>query len=567
MSVVLSEHLPLLASAPGGIQTLRGLILELAVRGKLVPQDPNDEPASELLKRIAKERARLEAKGIFKKSKATQVSDAERPFDSPEGWVWVRLTHFGEFRGGKTPSTNHSEYWGGSIPWVSPKDMKSLLVSQTEDYVTDLAISDGLTVIPESSVLIVVRSGILRRTVPVAISGLQCTVNQDLKALCLVRPNMAPYVQLLIRGFERLILETLTKVGTTVESIKFEEFSKQPFPLPPLAEQHRIVAKVDELMALCDRLEAKVGAGETAHAKLVDTLLGTLTQSTDAADLATNWQRLAEHFDALFTTEPSLDALKQTILQLAVMGKLVPQDPNDEPASELLKRIAKERARLEADGKIKKSKPVPPVTENESPFKVSRGWEWVLLDAVAEKITDGEHISPSKAKSGMLLLTAKHVLESGVSFDDPQFVAKEDGVRFRQRCDPSIGDVLICSRGTIGRCCVVTNAITFCLMGSVILVRSLPLLVPSYLNFFLKSNVGQNFIRGATKGMAVNALYLKDIRQCAVPLPPLAEQHRIVAKVDELMALCDRLKSDLTESRTRQDRLATTLIDSALKAA
>ena len=141
-------------------------------------------------------------------------------------------------------------------------------------------------------------------------------------------------------------------------------------PLPPLAEQHRIVAKVDELMALCDRLEAEQSDAAAAHDRLVATLLGTLTQSTDAADLAANWQRLAEHFDTLFTTESSLDALKQTILQLAVMGKLVPQDPNDEPASELLKRIAKERARLEAEGTIKKSKPMPPVGEDEQPFEL-----------------------------------------------------------------------------------------------------------------------------------------------------------------------------------------------------
>jgi hypothetical protein len=180
-TVNLPDHLDLIAAAPAGIQKLRGLILELAVRGKLVPQDPNDEPASELLKRIAKERARLEAEGACRKSKATPL-----------------------------------------------------------------------------------------------------------------------------------------------------------FPLPPLAEQHRIVAKVDELMALCDRLEAEQADAGAAHARLVATLLGTLTQSADAAELAANWQRLAEHFDTLFTTESSLDALKQTILQLAVMGKLVPQDPNDEPASELL---------------------------------------------------------------------------------------------------------------------------------------------------------------------------------------------------------------------------------------
>jgi hypothetical protein len=149
-------------------------------------------------------------------------------------------------------------------------------------------------------------------------------------------------------------IRALCRVTSRPELARSQRFAqvflRVNFPIPPLAEQHRIVAKVDELMALCDRLEAEQTDAGAAHAKLVATLLGTLTQSADAADLAANWQRLAEHFDTLFTTEASLDALKQTILQLAVMGKLVPQDPNDEPASELLKRIAKERARLEAEG-------------------------------------------------------------------------------------------------------------------------------------------------------------------------------------------------------------------------
>lgn len=280
MSVLLSEHLPLLASAPDGIQKLRGLILELAVRGKLVPQNPSDEPASELLKRIAKERARLEANGTCKKSKPMPlVGEDEQPCALPVGWSWIRLTNLGEFRGGKTPSTNRSDYWDGSIPWVSPKDMKSLVVTATEDYVSDLALSDGLASIPESSVLVVVRSGILRRTVPVAINAMACTVNQDLKALCLVQPELARYVQLLLKGFERLILTTLTKVGTTVESIKFDEFAAQPFPLPPLAEQHRIVAKVDELIALCDRLKADLAESRARQARLSATLIETALQA------------------------------------------------------------------------------------------------------------------------------------------------------------------------------------------------------------------------------------------------------------------------------------------------
>jgi type I restriction enzyme S subunit len=174
-----------------------------------------------------------------------------------------------------------------------------------------------------------------------------------------------------------------------------EKMEKILVPVPPFAEQHRIVAKVDELMALCDRLEAEQGDAGAAHARLVATLLGTLTQSADAAELAANWQRLAEHFDTLFTTDASLDALKQTILQLAVMGKLVPQDPNDEPASELLKRIAKERARLEAEGKIKKAMQLPPFGVEEQPFPIPAGWQWVSFGNTTI-CRDGERIPVSQ---------------------------------------------------------------------------------------------------------------------------------------------------------------------------
>ena len=152
--------------------------------------------------------------------------------------------------------------------------------------------------------------------------------------------------------------------------------------LPPLPEQHRIVAKVDELMALCDQLETRHNAAAAAHEKLVSHLLGTLTQSKKAdsplckrgAEGDLDWQRIAAHFDTLFTTEASIDALKQTLLQLAVMGKLVPQDPNDEPASALLKRIQAEKAKLIAEGKIKKDKPLLGITDDERPFDLPQGW-------------------------------------------------------------------------------------------------------------------------------------------------------------------------------------------------
>ncbi|MBN0105549.1 restriction endonuclease subunit S, partial [Pseudomonas aeruginosa] len=183
-------------------------------------------------------------------------------------------------------------------------------------------------------------------------------------------------------------------MGIAYPAINDGQFFSGLIPLPPLAEQHRIVAKVDELMALCDRLEARQADADSAHAQLVQALLGSLTQASDAADFAQSWQRLAEHFHTLFTTESSIDALKQTLLQLAVMGKLVPQDPNDEPASELLKRIAEEKARLVSEGKVRKQKPLAEIGAEEKPFDVPTNWEWVRVAAVGH---DWGQKTPDKA--------------------------------------------------------------------------------------------------------------------------------------------------------------------------
>ncbi len=154
--------------------------------------------------------------------------------------------------------------------------------------------------------------------------------------------------------------------GIAMVHMTKEKMEQLVIPIPPISEQHRIVAKVDELMALCDQLEQHSESQLAAHQTLVETLLTTLTDSADADELSQNWARLSTHFDTLFTTEASIDALKQTILQLAVMGKLVPQDPSDEPASALLERIAAEKARLVKEKKIKKEKPLPEISENET---------------------------------------------------------------------------------------------------------------------------------------------------------------------------------------------------------
>ena len=391
MTARLPDHLDLIAAAPGGIRKLRGLILELAVRGKLVQQDPNDEPASELLRRIARERARLEAEGVCKRSKAMPpVSADEQPFAMPEGWAWVRLAEIGHDWGQKTPDA-------------------------TFTYVDVSAIDNARGVIDSPSVLspeaapsrarkLVQRGTVIYSTVRPYLLNI-AVIDRDLTpppiastAFAVVHPFAelsSQYIFWYLRSpvFVRYVESVQT--GIAYPAVNDAQFFSGLFPLPPLAEQQRIVAKVDDLMALCDRLEAEQAGAGAAHARLVDTLLATLTQSADTAELATNWQRLAEHFDTLFTTESSLDALKQTLLQPAVMGKLVPQDPNDEPASELLNRIALERARLVAEGRIKESKSLPQVDEGKQPFVLPTGWLWQRLDellAISGGVTLGRKL-------------------------------------------------------------------------------------------------------------------------------------------------------------------------------
>jgi type I restriction enzyme S subunit len=267
-----------------------------------------------------------------------------------------------------------------------------------------------------------------------------------------------------------------------------------------------------------------------------------------------NAERLLQHYEQIADAPDAIARLRRFILDLAVRGKLVPQDPKDEPAAALLKRFEFDQAVTSANGREQESNPT--LTSNEVPFDIPEKWLWVKLGKLASKITDGEHLSPNKTTSGMPLLTAVHVASRGLVFDNPQFVSVDDGVRFRRRCDPMRGDILICSRGTIGRCVVVDVDEIFCLMGSVILIRLPADCSPAYFKYFLSTDSAQERMRGMSGATAVKALYLKDIRHCPMPIPPLAEQHRIVAKVDELMALCDELEAARTERETKRDRLA-----------
>jgi type I restriction enzyme S subunit len=556
----LPAHLDLIAAAPDGIRKLRGLILELAVRGKLVAQDPNDEPAGELLKRIARERARLEAEGTCKKSKAMPlVGEDEQPFALPLSWTWTRLGEITNFGQTDKDGEIRDSTWVLDLEDIQ-KDTSVLL--RKVRFAERQAKSDKNR-FQDSDVLYGKLRPYLNKVIVADEDGVCTTEILPIRGYYGLFPR---YLMYAVKRPDFLAYVNSKSYGMKMPRLGTDEGRLALFPLPPLAEQHRIVAKVDELMALCDRLEAEQADADAAHARLVDTLLGTLTQSA-AAELAANWQRLAEHFDTLFTSESSLDALKQTVLQLAVMGKLVPQDPNDEPASELIKRIALERARLEAEGTCKRSKPMPIVGEDDKPFEIPASWEWVAFCETWESSFYGPRFGTEEYVSvgGVPTIRTTDMQDGAVVMKSPPRVnVSADKLSLYQ---VKRGDLLVTRSGSIGTLALFESIEPAIPSAYLIRLRFLPELPPRYFKLFLVAPLGQGLLGLNTTSVGVPNVSASRMAEFPLPLPPLAEQHRIVAKVDELLALCDRLQADLAGSRARQERLAATLIESALQAA
>ncbi len=541
-----------------GVKKLRELILQLAVMGKLVPQYPSDEPASELLKRIQAEKEKLIAEGKIKKGKPLPpIADEEKLFGLPKGWEWTRLNDFVlTIISGGTPSKNNSEFWNGDIPWASVKDLNvEKFLETTQDYITEKGLESGSKLANKGDLIICTRMGLGK----IAVAAMDVAINQDLKALKISSHLDVDYF---INFYSTL---KIIGSGMTVAGIRQEELLSYCVPTPPRTEQHRIVAKVDELMALCDQLEAQHTNAAEAHEKLVSHLLGTLTQAQSADDFSANWQRIAANFDTLFTTESSIDALKQTLLQLAVMGKLVPQDPSDEPASELLKRIKAEKEKLIAEGKIKKSKPLPPITDEEKSFEIPLGWEWVRFSELATKITDGTHHTPTYVESGIPFLSVKDMSRGVLDFSSTRFISTNEHNQLSQRCNPQFGDLLLTKVGTTGIPVAVDTNRQFSIFVSVALIKAPWALVNAeYLRRLISSPLVKVQSKNGTEGIGNKNLVLRKIGDFLLVVPPAEEQHRIIAKVDELMALCDQLKTHITAANQLQQKLADVVVEQAI---
>ena len=553
-----------------GIKKLRELILELAVRGKLVApasrkaeNSQNDEPASVLLERIAAEKAELVKQGKIKKpKKLPEISEGEKPFELPEGWEWARLDSVYDVRDGTHDSPKNIPE---GIPLITSKNLSSGTLN-FED-VKYISLEDHKKIIERSKVdkydILFAMIGSIGNPVIV-----DTDIDFSIKNVALFK-----YVDLKLSSpvFLKLYLEKMSTElrreasGGVQKFVSLGKLRNCPISLPPLNEQHRIVAKVDELMALCDQLEQQTESSLDAHQILVQTLLDTLLQSADAEELEQNWQRLSAHFDLLFTTEQSIDQLKQTILQLAVMGKLVPQDPNDEPASELLKRIAAEKEELVKQKKIKKQKPLPPIRDEEKPFQLPKGWEWCSLSQLGF-FFGGK--TPSKMNSnfwgGDILWVTPKDMKTLYIFDSEDKIT-EAGLN-SGLVEVDVGSLMCVTRsGILRRHFPVALAKVACTVNQDLKVLKFYDEVISEYVLLMMRGFESYILENLTKvGTTVESLVFDSFSVHPFMLAPLEEQHRITTKVDQLMALCDQLKAKLADSKTTQLNLTDALVAQAV---
>lgn len=492
-------------------QELKSSILQLAIQGKLVEQRPEEGTGEELYQQIQAEKKRLIQEGKIKKEKPLpEIAEDEVPFEIPEGWKWVRLGDVASVLGGKripagrTLTTENTGY-----KYIRVSDMKNGSVSiDSLLYVpSDIYPSISRYIINKEDVYITVAGTIGRvGKIPQQIDGSNLTENADRLVFQFLDQDW------LIRCLEsqliqQQIIDATTKVGQPKLAIK--RIQELLLPLPPVAEQKRIVAKIEELLPYLDRYEKA-------------------------------WNRL-EDFGSRFPVD-----MQKSILQMAIQGKLVEQRPEEGTGEELYQQIQAEKQALIKAGKIKKEKPLPEITEDEIPFEIPEGWKWCRLLDLCSLIGDIDHNMPKSVDKnhGVLFLSAKDLLDDGsINYiDNVKYISNEDYDRLSRKVKPQLGDIVYSRIGAcLGKARTVKSEVKFLVSYSCCIIRSIQIDV-DYLRYYLESPIILAHSVKARQSIGVPDLGMGEIKKYFIALPPLAEQKRIVERLEELLPVCERLK-------------------------
>ena len=540
-----------------GVKKLRQLIMDLAVQGKLVSMDLDDSGVDKFINEIHEHKTLIANQN--KKVKIVtpkKINHKDLPFSIPSHWSWARFGDITINRDAeRVPlSTTVRETKKGQYDYYG--------ASGVIDHVDDYLFDKTLLLIGEDG------ANLLSRTTPIAFFATgNYWVNNHAHVIDGISENFLNYIKLFINAIDLSPYVT----GTAQPKMNQAKMNDILVALPPPEEQQRIVEKVDELMQLCDQLEQQQTLSSDAHATLVDTLLKALTESSDADEFQDNWKRIVANFDVLFTTEYSIEQLKQTVLRLAVMGKLVKQDPSDEPASELLKKIADEKAKLIKEGKIKKSKPLPEIAEDEKPFELPSGWEWEKLGNIS-LINSGNAFSSQDFTEEDGLHRVIKITNIGVG----EFIESSDylNIELNKKIEAFQvfqDDLLLAlTRPYIStglKICKCPQSYDKSLLNQrVSMIRPFEIDMNEYIYLFMRSDFVLNLYkkRFSDSGLQPN-LKMEDVTNLVIPLPPLIEQKYIIEKVSQLFSIIEQLQVLQSKLQKTKLHLADALVANAVE--
>ena len=489
-------------------QELKNSILQLAIQGKLVEQRAEEGTAEELFVKIQEEKQKLIAEKKIKKEKPLpEITEEEKSFDIQESWKWVRLGDCGSWGSGATPSRTNSDYYGGTIPWLKTGDLNDGIITEIPEHITDLALEKtSVRLNPVGSVLMAMYGATIGK---LGILDIEATTNQ---ACCACIPYEGIYNKFLFY-FLMASRTAFIKMGEggAQPNISKEKIVNALIPLPPLAEQKRIVAKIEELLPYIDRYEQA-------------------------------WSKL-EKFNSRFPED-----MKKSLLQYAIEGKLVEQRAEEGTAEELFAKIQEEKQRLIAEKKIKKEKSLPEITEEEKPFDIPENWKWVRLGTLVQ-FENGDRSSKYPVETdyvdfGVPFFGAKDMGEKYMSFANVRYISEH---KFNELGNGKLHDQdFICLlRGSVGKIAIFekdSKHKTGFICAQMVIMRCIDLDMVQYLYYIMKSMHYTKSVDSKTTGTAVRQLPAKELANVLIPLPPLAEQKRIVKKLEQLLPLCERLK-------------------------
>ncbi len=553
----LLQHFKELSLHPKNSKKLKGLILQLAVQGKLTAQwrkgNPNLEPASILLECIQEEKAQLVREKKNKKEKLfPKISEEEIPFDIPIYWTWTRLGSVGTTLTGGTPSKSNPAFFGEDIPFIKPGDINNGKVNYFNEGLSDLGRDKLGRVAPQGSILMVCLGTIGK----CSLIDRDCTFNQQINSITSNHTNSEYLLSVLSsKYFYDIAWEKST--STTIALLNKSNWTNIPIPIPPIEEQKAIVKVVNQLFVEVEQLETLT----KQRIQIKEDFVTSALQQLSTKNTAIEWAFLQNNFKIFFTEESNVKKLRETILQLAVQGKLTTdwrkENPDVEDASILLNRIKAEKAQLIKDKKIKKEKILPEITKEEIPYKLPEGWVWCRMIDLCQFITDGTHQTPRYTEEGRMFLSAKNVKPFRFMPEKHRFVSEEDFEGYRRNRQPDLNDILLTRVGAgIGEATLIDQDLKFAIYVSIALLKMFPIhLNPQYLVIWLNSPEGRQHSSKNTygKGVSQGNLNLSLIRNFVVSLPPYEEQKVIVKKVNDLMSLCDKLEQKIKTSKTTQE--------------